>query len=282
MAMAPQYMTWQQGPRPQQTDNPQTGTGAGSSSDTGGFGSLLTGLVGAGADIYGSQNASQAQNTGNQNAINEFLPQQQIGMGAMQTLGDTLGTSGRPANYSNFLNMPGYQFAVDQGTRAINAQASAMGNLYTPNTLDAVGKYVAGTAMGDYNTYVSQLMGVAGFGQNANANIAQGQINKGTAQAGGYAGTAGAIGSFLGGPNASGVSGLINKGINYLGQPSGGGTSNGSDGSGVINPGGSYSDSNWGTGSSPYVNAPTGDTSQPSYPDWTSGGGWDTGFSSPG
>lgn len=202
--------------------DPATGSGSTSGGGTD-WGSILTGIGGTAADIYGTQNASQAQTTGNQNAINTFMPQQQIGMGAMNTLADTLGTSGRPANYSNFLNMPGYQFAVDQGTQSINRQASAMGNLYTPNTLDAVGKYVAGTAMGDYNTYVSQLMGLANFGQNANANIAQGQINKGTAQAGGYAGTAGAIGSFLGGPNASGVSGLVNKGIGYLGGKFGGG-----------------------------------------------------------
>jgi hypothetical protein len=190
-------------------------------------------------------------------------------MGAMTTLGSTLGTSGGPANYSNFLNMPGYQFAVQQGTQAIDRQASATGNLYTPNTLDAVGKYVAGTAMGDYNTYVQQLMGVAGFGVNANQNIGQAQINKGTAQAGGYAGTAGSIGSFLG-QNSSGIGSAINNGINYLGgsnSPNASGVTAGGGGSpypsaagGSYNPDGTYnppaSPDLSGTGGSPYVNSP--------------------------
>jgi hypothetical protein len=135
--------------------------------------------------------------------------QQALGNQAFSALGSTLGINGQPANYSNFENMPGYQFSVQQGTQAINRAAAAGGDLYTPNTQAAVGQYVTGTASQDYNNYVSQLMQAAGFGQSANqtltganlttgGNVSQLQQNSGNAQASGVAGSAGAISSLLG------------------------------------------------------------------------------------
>lgn len=210
---------------------------SGSGSD---WSSFLGGAANLAGSIYGSQNAAQDQTQGNRAAIGTFQPQQQIGMGAMNTLGNTLGTSGGPANYSNFLNMPGYQFAVNQGTQAIQRQFAAQGNAYTPNEAAAVGQYVTGTAMQDYNTYINQLLSTSQFGQNANANIGQAQINTGTAQAGGHTAAGGAIGSFLNSPNGSGMIngavGLVGKGINYLGGLGGGqnnsGVNTGTDASG--------------------------------------------------
>lgn len=200
---------------------------------SGGLGSLLGGVLGTAANVYGAQNAAenisraetagintQTQTLGNINSL--FKPQTTLGNSAMSTLGSTLGVNGKPADYSNFLNMPGYQFAVDQGTRAIQRQASASGSAYTPNTGAAIGQYVTGTAMQDYNTYISQLMGAAGLGAQANntltganlqvgGNISQMLQNGGMAQASGVSNTAG---SFLGnyGGNGSGVNNLFNTG----------------------------------------------------------------------
>jgi hypothetical protein len=221
-----------------------------------GLGSLLGGVLSTGANIYGAQNAAEAatnadlagintqqQTMGNINSL--YGTQQQLGQGAMQTLGSTLGTNGQPANYSNFLNMPGYQFAVQQGTQAIQRQAAAQGNSYTPNAQAAVGQYVTGTASQDYNTYVSQLEQAAGLGSTANqalatanyntgTNISQLEANTGQAQANGILGATGAassgIGNILGsGGNGSGILGNIFGG----GSSGGGNTSSGNNGTGV-------------------------------------------------
>lgn len=223
-------------------------TSGGAPTTGGGFGSLLTNVVGsvgaANAAATGNENAigTQAGTLGNIGGI--YGPQQTLGNGAFNTIGSTLGLNGQPANYSNFLNMPGYQFAVGQGTQAINRQADAAGNLYTPNTMANIGQYVTGTAMQDYNTYVNQLLLAGGFGASANqgltganltvgGNISQLQANIGQNRAGGISGAAG----FLGGANGSGfinnVGSAIGQGYNYLnGGANGSGYSTGTDASG--------------------------------------------------
>jgi hypothetical protein len=212
-----------------------------------GLGSLLGGVLNA----YGSQNAAEAATNADLAGINTqqqtmgniqgiYGTQQALGQGAQSTLASTLGTGGGPANYSNFLNMPGYQFAVQQGTQAINRQAAAQGNAYTPNEAQAVGQYVTGTASQDYNTYVSQLEQAAGLGQQANqalttaqyntgTNISQLEANTGQAQANGYLGETGAA--------STGLSGLLGSGANGSGIGNifggGGGSGSSNNGSGV-------------------------------------------------
>lgn len=223
------------------------------------LGSLLSGFLGAGANMYANQNAAEAENKGilagigtqqgTMGQINSiYSGQSALGNGAFSTLGSTLGLNGQPANYSNFLNMPGYQFAVDQGTQAINRGAAAQGSAFTPNTLIDVGKYVTGTAMQDYNTYVQQLMGAAGFGQQANQaqaqaqlqtneNISQLQQNSGVAEAGGQTAQGGTLSRFLGGPNGSGLINGIANGIGSLFGGGSGGSSSGGGLSGLIGKG---------------------------------------------
>ena len=187
----------------------------------------LPGVLQGAAGVYGAQNAAQAQQNADNSAINTqqstmgninniWNTQQQTGQGANTALQSSLGLGGKPADPSNFLNMPGYQFAVQQGTQAIQRQAAAMGNAYTPNTAEAVGQYVTGTAAQDYNTYINQLMGAAGLGNSANqglqtsnlqtgANISQLQQNIGQAQASGVSGAANAVGGLFG-VNGAGTS----------------------------------------------------------------------------
>jgi hypothetical protein len=204
-----------------------------------GLGSLLGGVLSTGASVYGSQNAAEANTNANISAMGTaqttlgninsiYGTQQNLGQGADVALGSALGTNGQPANYSNFLNMPGYQFAINQGTQAIQRQAAAQGNSYTPNEQEAVGQYVTGTASQDYNTYISQLEQAAGLGQQANSaltganlqtagNVEQEQINTGLAQAQGYNASGTAVGSAIGnilgtGANGSGISNLFGGG----------------------------------------------------------------------
>jgi hypothetical protein len=150
------------------------------------IGSALPGVVQSGIGAAGSLAAANAQVGADQSAIttqqgalgninNIWATQQQTGQGANTALQSSLGLNGATADPSNFLNMPGYQFAVQQGTQAVQRQAASMGSAYTPNTAAAVGQYVTGTASQDYNTYISQLMGAAGLGTTANQGLQTGQ-----------------------------------------------------------------------------------------------------------
>ena len=229
------------------------GNMAGTSTDTTLAGTItgaLPGIIQAGAGVYGSQNAAEKMTQADQNAIgtqqstlgnigNIWQTQRNLGTGADTALGSALGTNGKPADYSGFENMPGYKFAVQQGTQAIQRQAASLGNAYTPNTAEAVGQYVTGTAMQDYNTYINQLMGAAGLGSTANAglatpnyqtgaNISQLQQNQGYAQASGVSGAANAVGGAFG-PNGVGT-GLLGAAGRYLGG--GGGAGGGAPGGG--------------------------------------------------
>jgi hypothetical protein len=218
------------------------------------IGSAVPGLLQGAASIYGSQNAAEASTQGQQASIaqqqqtlgninNIWSTQQQTGQGANTALQQSLGLNGQTANQSNFLNMPGYQFAVQQGTQAIQRQAASMGNAYTPNTAEAVGQYVTGTASQDYNTYIQQLMGAAGLGTTANQglqtgqqttgnNISQSQQNIGAAQASGVQSSAGTVAGLFG-VNGAGSSLIGAAGRALTGGSSGGGNSGGGSSGGV-------------------------------------------------
>lgn len=176
---------------------------------------LLSGIAnfygashGAGNVAQGENNAigTEAQLEGQLGGI--FGPQTTQGNAAMGTLGAQLGLNGTP-DYSAFENSPGFKFATQMGTQAINRQAAAEGNLYTPNTLDAVGGYVQGMASQNYNNYIQQLMQMAGIGAQGNANyasdlssaagnIGQLQVGKGSAAGAGTVGTSSAVGQIAG------------------------------------------------------------------------------------
>ncbi len=314
----PQYSTNGQ----QYTTNGAQPTAAAGQSTDGGIDSLLGGLIQTGAGIYGSQNAAESQEHGNDYGIaaqheamgninSIYSTQQQLGVGADTALARAQGLNGQPADYSGFENMPGYQFAIQQGTQAIQRGAAANGSAYTPNTLTSVGQYVTGTAMQDYNTYIQQLLGTAGLGQQANSaltdanlrtagNISQMEINKGTAAAGGNTGIAGSIAGLAG--NSGVVSGVGNilKGIGGLFKGSGGG--GGTNGSGVYGGGGDTNADGSYNGGAFNGGAPLYDPNTGGYPgtapgagdgtpDWlntdNSGGGgdmstWGTGTDTPG
>lgn len=223
--------------------------------NSGAIGSVL----GTGAQLYGQQNAGEALTSAANQAAgtqNQFLGtaggyyQPYLGVGASAAGALTKAQSGGPGgtpDYSGFENMPGYQFAIQQGTQAIQRQAAAGGSAYTPNTLASVGQYVTGTAMQDYNTYIQQLQASAGIGAtaanqignltyNTGANISQLQENAGQAQAGLYTGMGQTVGGALGagspyygsgvygGGAGGGLAGLVGSGIKYLGGMFSGGS----------------------------------------------------------
>lgn len=204
------------------------------------WGQLLSGLGGAAAGMYGYQNAGQQTQQGLQAGINTeqgamnsasgyygnvmpalqsyWNPSLTAGNSAMNTLGSTLGTNGQPANYSSFYNMPGYQWAVNQGTQAIDRQAAAMGSAYTPNTMDAVGQYVTGTAMQDYNTYINQLLQTGGLGQQAAGALSAGQMGVAKGLTGAQLSTAQNIAGMDAGKGTAGANALTDQMGSLLGS----------------------------------------------------------------
>jgi hypothetical protein len=214
----------------------------------------IWGLVAAGAAIVGSavissnassNAASTAANAANQGTNaqlsmfnttqSNFKPQIQLGQGAANMLGSIYGiggvsggktTTGSPnANYSNFYNSPGYQFSLQQGENAINKSAAASGGLYSTNTTAALGNYAAGAASTQYNSYINQLLSMAGLGNAAASGVgtaatATGQGVANTLQNAGNASAAGQLGSANAFTNALG---MLNNNNGLLGALMGGG-----------------------------------------------------------
>jgi hypothetical protein len=113
--------------------------------------------------------------------------------------------AGASSQFSNFYNAPGYQFALQQGQQGVSRAAAAGGNLYSTGTLNQLDQNAQGYASGQYNNYVSQLMGLAGLGASATNqtqagattagnNISANQLSAGNANASGILGSASAFG----------------------------------------------------------------------------------------
>lgn len=93
---------------------------------------------------------------------------------------------------AGFTETPGYQFQMEQGTRAIDASAAARGMTRSGATLKAQNAFGQGIAAQEYGNYLSRLGAVAGGGQGAASTLgslgAQSAANQGNAlMAGGQA-----------------------------------------------------------------------------------------------
>lgn len=143
-----------------------------------GIGSAVAGLASSAMSSSAAGDAAAAQtNAANQASANQMAmfkqtqaneqPYMQAGQGAVNQLGALFGTNGQAPNYSAFMNSPNYQFAFNQGQKALDASAAAKGNLYAGGYGKDLIDYGQGMASQQYNTYVNQLMGLAGVGQNA-------------------------------------------------------------------------------------------------------------------
>lgn len=143
--------------------------------------------------------------------------------------------SGAPADaqtaqqnaFANFHTDPGYQFAVDQGTKALTNSAAARGVLNSGNTAIALQNYGQGMAEQQYGNYFARLQSLAGLGQSATGSTASAG-----AQAAGNAGNALMAGGAARASAYGGVAQAGNQGIQnylmsqYLPGMNGGGTPN--------------------------------------------------------
>lgn len=172
--------------------------GAGSGQGSGGSGSnLLNGLLRSGLGGL-LTNTNQGGYQGIQNAANQaqqaYEPFLNIGTQANNQLAALYGLNGNGAQaaaQANWQNTPGYQFALDQGLQAVNADAARKGQLLSGNNQRAVQQFGTGLAQQTYNNYLQNLLGqqqqglsaaggvgTAGLtGANAAANAGQARAN---------------------------------------------------------------------------------------------------------
>jgi hypothetical protein len=80
-------------------------------------------------------------------------------------------------------NLPGYQFNLQQGLKAINRVGAAKGMLGSANTTLAEQQYGQGIATSYYNQYMGYLSGLTAQGTPATAQISANQSAEGTALA---------------------------------------------------------------------------------------------------
>lgn len=77
--------------------------------------------------------------------------------------------SASPQDYYNqlaagYTQSPGYQYSVDQATKAANQNAAAGGMFGTPAEQEAIAQQTAGLASQDFNNYMNQILGIGQTG----------------------------------------------------------------------------------------------------------------------
>lgn len=172
----------------------------------GGIGDAISGL--GGLFGIGRPNTSKANNYLGQMQpyINQYLqPYINAGMNPTETL------SKFGAGYQA---SPGYQYNVDQATKAANNAAAAGGFIGSPQQQEYMAKQIGGLASQDYNQYMNNALGLynTGYGASMGATNTlsdmlktQAQMaysdamNKANAQSSGAGGLFGGIGKMLGG-----------------------------------------------------------------------------------
>jgi len=114
-------------------------------------------------------------------------------------------TTGAADNtYGGFTESPGYQYRIDQATKAIQNSAASRGLLKSGATVKAINTAVQGEASNEFNNYSNRLAALAGVGQTATSttgaagqnyanNVSNAQMAAGNATASAYQNTGNAI-----------------------------------------------------------------------------------------
>ena len=130
-------------------------------------------------DAWSSNKAAGAQKDASKKAIEEQrrqfdltrsdqMPWLQAGQGAlanMQALNN--------GDFSKFYQSPDYQFALDEGFKAMDRSAASRGRLYSGGYGQDLTKYGQGLATQNYGNYYNRLAGTAGVGQTTASNLGQ-------------------------------------------------------------------------------------------------------------
>jgi hypothetical protein len=97
-----------------------------------------------------------------QDIYGEYLPAGGMGMDALQSQYDML----VGGDMSKFLESPGYKFAMEQGTQALERGAAARGGLLGGGQMKELTRYGQGLASQDFGNYLQQLSGLTAQGTN--------------------------------------------------------------------------------------------------------------------
>lgn len=107
------------------------------------------------------------------------------GTNAMSSMAALLGQGGDPAAaqgaFNNYLGSTGYNFMMDQGSKAITGNKAASGLLKSGSTLKALTGFGQNLGSQYFNNYLTQLQGLVGNGMQA-ANTISGAGNYANSQ----------------------------------------------------------------------------------------------------
>lgn len=192
--------------------------------------------IGAGASIYASGEASDAQAEAAaaaaaldekkfQQIREDLAPYRDVGAGGITSYADAIGLNGPEAQErarAAFRTDPGYQFTLDEGLKAIEGSAAARGGALAGGTLKDLTRFAQGTADQQYGSYLDRFLNAASLGQNAAAQTGN-FGSQSSARQGGYLLDAGAAraGGYL--SAAQGVNGAISNGMQLYGYGKGAG-----------------------------------------------------------
>lgn len=138
-----------------------------------------TSAIGAGVQTIGANKALKAQQGMFNTAQQGLAPFQQAGADAIPQLQGLL----QPGNQTAALSqIPGYQFALNQGLKSIDNQSSARG--FGGNKVRAATDFATGSALEkSYFPTVSALQGLVNTGSGAAGNLASAAVTTGQGQA---------------------------------------------------------------------------------------------------
>lgn len=154
----------------------------------------------------------------------DLAPFRETGVSALTKYADALGLNGGAARdqfRTDFRADPGYQYAFDEGMRAVEGSAAARGGVLNGGTLRALQRTGQGMADQQYGSYLDRFMGLANMGQNSAALTGQfGSASSG--RQGGYLNDMGAAraGGYL--AQGQAVNGAISNMLKTAGQIAGG------------------------------------------------------------
>jgi hypothetical protein len=104
------------------------------------------------------------------------VPQGFPGPVTVDQQGNVLG--GAP-NYDAFFKSPDYQFRLREGLDAVQNSAAARGGLYSGNALRGIEEYGQGLAANEFGNWFNRQAALAGIGQTATTQAAQGAMSTG-------------------------------------------------------------------------------------------------------
>ena len=193
---------------------------------------LISGLV---SWISGSEAADAQKDASNAALANEramfdttradLAPYRDTGTSALTKYADSLGLNGNAARdqfRTDFRADPGYQYAFDEGQRAVQGSAAARSGLLSGGALRALQRTGQGMADQQYGSYLDRFSNLANMGQNSAAMTGQ-LSNESAGRQGGYINDAGAAqaGGYL--AQGQAVNGAITNMLKTAGQLIGGG-----------------------------------------------------------